>query len=203
MDIISVNINHSAGIHRIKFILDNIRLNDKIINIGSNNGTHFKNTIFWKNITNVDIDKYNISNFVQADAADLPFEDKSFNVSILADILEHVPDPVVCIKEANRVSDQIIISVPNEYEWDKRLDPFGGEKMYKYHEKLRGIPKDDTLVSQYTGDNLSHLWHNRYYDAKLLSYHLNMANLDPSFCYKVTGAGWSFFLLNVMANDNF
>jgi methionine biosynthesis protein MetW len=45
---------------------------------------------------------------------DLPFQDKAFDTVIMLDILEHLYDPEVLLREAIRVSKQnIIISVPN------------------------------------------------------------------------------------------
>jgi SAM-dependent methyltransferase len=65
-----------------------------------------------------------IQNFVQADAESLPFGDKSFDVAVLSEILEHVNNPVVAIQEARRVAHFVIICVPNEYLWSEDKKPF-------------------------------------------------------------------------------
>ncbi len=62
--------------------------------------------------------------FVQSDALKLPFQDGEFDVAVLTEMLEHVDDPVAVLKEAQRVGRRIVLSVPNEFEWDKVLAPF-------------------------------------------------------------------------------
>lgn len=64
--------------------------------------------------------KNNIGNnpkLVQADATEIPFDDNTFDVALVCDVLEHVLDPVKAMKEINRVvkkDGNIIISIPNE-----------------------------------------------------------------------------------------
>jgi SAM-dependent methyltransferase len=49
------------------------------------------------------------------DVQKLSFKDKSFDIVLCQEVLEHVPDPVVAIKELKRVAKkQLIISVPYE-----------------------------------------------------------------------------------------
>lgn len=62
--------------------------------------------------------------FVQATAQRLPFTDKQFSVAILSEILEHVALPIIVLKEAARVAERVLITVPNEYDWDIKHDPF-------------------------------------------------------------------------------
>lgn len=68
-----------------------------------------------------------------ATAEDLPFEDKFFDVSILGEILEHVYDPEVVVREAVRVTKFLVIgSTPHE----KSNWGHGGihkVKTHKYH----------------------------------------------------------------------
>ena len=96
---------------------------DKIIDIGCNKGYTFSD-FNRKNIISVDIDKYDIENFVQANAHSLPFKNKEFDIAVLGEILEHVEDPIQVLKEAKRVANKIVITVPNEYEWTEELNPF-------------------------------------------------------------------------------
>ena len=52
--------------------------------------------------------------FQVADAADLPFEDSSFDTVVSFETLEHVPDPEAVLREFHRVCRKnIIVSVPN------------------------------------------------------------------------------------------
>ncbi len=57
--------------------------------------------------------------FVRGTAETLPFKNNTFNTLIFGDVLEHVKDPYVILKEAKRVSrDKIIITLPCEKEWN-------------------------------------------------------------------------------------
>lgn len=52
--------------------------------------------------------------FVVADAHRLPFKDKEFKQALLCEILEHVDDPLQVLREASRVAEEVIITVPDE-----------------------------------------------------------------------------------------
>ena len=67
------------------------------------------------NCVNVDLDVWDVPNFVQADAHELPFSNGSFDCVVLGDILEHVLDPRKVVEEACRVSrKRVVITVPEE-----------------------------------------------------------------------------------------
>jgi methionine biosynthesis protein MetW len=57
----------------------------------------------------------------------LPFEDSAFDYVVLLDVLEHVYDPVLLLKEAARVSKQfVIVGVPNFSSLPARLQVLRG-----------------------------------------------------------------------------
>jgi len=57
--------------------------------------------------------------FVRGDAHNLPFQDNKFDTIVLGDILEHVNNPYMVLKECTRVSKhKIIITLPLEKEWN-------------------------------------------------------------------------------------
>lgn len=59
--------------------------------------------------------------FVQADAHQLPFKDKSFDTVTLSEVLEHPVDPVKLLTEAKRIACiRILVTVPDEVSWIKR-----------------------------------------------------------------------------------
>lgn len=63
-------------------------------------------------------------NYIQADATKhIPFDDKYFDCAVLSEVLEHLNDEETkaILKEAGRVADFIIITVPNEYEWPENI----------------------------------------------------------------------------------
>jgi SAM-dependent methyltransferase len=60
----------------------------------------------------------------------LPFPDRSFDLVICKDILEHILEPLAVLKEAMRVlrnSGTLVISVPNHFYWPMRLRLFVGK----------------------------------------------------------------------------
>lgn len=63
-------------------------------------------------------------NYVRADASKrIPFDDKTFDCSVLSEILEHhtMSVGVDILKEAGRVSNFVIVTVPNEWEWPEEF----------------------------------------------------------------------------------
>jgi SAM-dependent methyltransferase len=165
---------------RLKWIREQVQEGEKIVDIGSNDGHTFIDTPFMGNVTNVDIDQHPIWNFVRADAAKLPFEDKSFDVAVLAEIIEHVPDPVAVIKEANRVAKRLILTVPNEHKWTEIVKPFNTTAIMREkgidiaHEARQG---NANVTEFYTEDNYEHLWHARFYTMETLHDDLSKAGI--------------------------
>jgi SAM-dependent methyltransferase len=55
---------------------------------------------------------------VQGSALSLPFADKSFDLVMAVEVIEHLPDPEQALREIARVaSDAVVISVPWEPAW--------------------------------------------------------------------------------------
>ena len=78
----------------------------------------------------MDIDHWNLPNFTRGDICRMPFEDNEFDTVVMGDVLEHIPDAIGALKEADRVSkSNIVITLPNEYQWDERLSPFGNTEL--------------------------------------------------------------------------
>jgi len=67
-------------------------------------------------------------NIITADGYYLPFKENVFDTLVYAEVLEHVLDPVKFLKAGLRIlknNGRILITIPDEYSWPKRLDPFG------------------------------------------------------------------------------
>lgn len=66
---------------------------------------------------------------VLADVNDshMPFPDKSFDLVILSDVLEHLYEPGSILREAKRLSEKILISVPNFNSLPARLQMLLGK----------------------------------------------------------------------------
>ena len=52
--------------------------------------------------------------FIRADSKKLPFKDKEFQLVSMIDLIEHVENPELTIKEANRIAEYALIKVPME-----------------------------------------------------------------------------------------
>lgn len=144
----------------------------KILDVGCNIGE-----MFGDKATNLDIhsleDKRKesgnplliIPNFVQGDANELPFPDQSYDTVVLSEILEHMDDPLHTVLEAQRVGKQILICVPNEYQWAQDKKPF------------------------------THYDHKINFDEKLLFELIVQSKLQLIAYYKLIYAGWSYFIV--------
>ncbi|QJW92711.1 class I SAM-dependent methyltransferase [Frigoriglobus tundricola] len=88
-----------------------------------------------------------LGRFLQADLNErLPFPDRSFDTTICLDVLEHVPDDRVAIRELARVTrGRLVIAVPQEDQWMGQF-------------RLALAPyRDPTHLRYYTPDRLREL----------------------------------------------
>lgn len=188
-------------VDRISWIHENVF--GKIIDIGCHDGHVFAGTNF--QVVGVDLDKWKVPNppyidFKQADAADLPFEDNTFDVAVVAEILEHVPDPVKALSEARRVARLVVFTTPNEYNWAPEYRPLMSlEERLKldhlsFDELWKKETKDNPACIEPTNEKENpHLWHVRHYDTDMIISHLEQARLK----YRINllqYSGWSFFV---------
>lgn len=90
----------------------------------------------------------NITNFIQADANNLPFKNLSFDIAILSEILEHFERPEEPLIEAQRIAKFIIICVPNEYEWSEDKTPFTHKdhKTFFNQDRIKKLVDDSGLI---------------------------------------------------------
>lgn len=162
--------------NRFDYIKSLCNPSEKIIDIGCGGGEVFDG---WdrRNITSVDVDKYNIPNFHHADASDLPFKDKYFEVAVLGEILEHVEDPVKVIQEACRVANRVIITVPYEYKWTSDLLPFSSleSEMQRTGKSALELANEKQPTALEFCADVKHLYHIRYYTPNMLQIHIKDA----------------------------
>lgn len=71
----------------------------KVLDIGAGGSSYHK---FFPNRITLDVDETRKPDIV-GDAQKLPFEDNSFEMILCTEVLEHIPDPVMAIKEMKRV----------------------------------------------------------------------------------------------------
>ncbi|MCP9612938.1 class I SAM-dependent methyltransferase [Coprobacter tertius] len=96
-----------------------IKKKDKVLEVGSGHNPTFRSDVV--------VDKYIDSNyhrsdnimiyphqaFINADGANMPFKDKEFDYVICNQVIEHVDDPLLFVKELQRVAKRGYIELPS------------------------------------------------------------------------------------------
>jgi len=170
-----------------------------ILDIGGNQGHVFRDTGL--DVTLLDINEFERCEFPQvvADAHSLPFADNSFDITCLLELLEHVHNPILALKEAARVArKKVIFTVPNEYEWPPELMPFqqtldiqaelGKSRGISLEEKIK--ESNPTLTKL---RDLQQVYHRRWYTQELLESHLKYASLPYQVQTIKNPEGYSWF----------
>jgi len=116
-----------------KYIKKRIQKEDKILEIGCSYGFLFKYLKEYKNKIGTDISVHAIEKakkinpndkFKIMDAEKLNFEERTFNLILAFDILEHLNNPENCIKEVARVLKKggvLILTTPNPDSYSKKI----------------------------------------------------------------------------------
>lgn len=92
---------------------------DSLLDVGCGNGRYVLHYARTHETTGLDLQSYpqwdeDPERFHVGDAADLPFDDNSFDTVCCFETLEHVPDPAAVLKELHRVCRRnVIVTVPN------------------------------------------------------------------------------------------
>lgn len=180
---------------RLDWIRSNIDKKAKIVDIGCNKGHLFYG---WDrtNITSVDIDDYDLPNFVRADATKpLPFADKEFDVAVLGEIVEHMDDPVSAIREAMRICKKLIITIPWESRWTSELLPFASieERMAIEGVSTRAelAKLSNPLAKDFNTEyNFEHLYHKQFFTAESMKETLKKADIVNFKLYELRNGNW-------------
>jgi FkbM family methyltransferase len=198
-------LGQEQGLDRRQWILQQIKPGEKVLDIGCADGWVFKGTSFVPDVTSIDLDLYDIPNFIRMDASNLKFEDNKFDVAVLGEILEHVDDPVRVLKEAKRVVRRIIITVPDEANWAKEYYPY---ELPEETARRRGLTLEQVVkvsnpnAKEFYQDNFKHLFHGRHYTEPTLRQDLEKAGITYEM-KRLQYNGWSFFVVNAeTANHN-
>jgi len=165
-----------------------------VLDIGSADGWVFKGSGF--NITCLDINEFPPGEFprIVGDAHNLPFSDNSFDYCVLAEILEHVHNPILVLREAARVAKKkVVFTIPDEYHWApdhlplKTLADWVREKKQTPEQIFKeGNPSNIKL------NDLKQSFHNRWYTEEMLKSHLDYMSL-PYQIQTIAYDGWSWF----------
>jgi len=120
---------------------DWIGINKKVLDLGGRDGTLTKHFIEKNNVTLADIDEnaleYAKRNYkVETMGVDLnqslPFKDNSFDVVVMAEVLEHLPYPNITLSEIKRVlktNGRFIGNLPLAYHLKDRWQIIRGRKL--------------------------------------------------------------------------
>ena len=186
---------------RTAWILSNCKVGEKILDIGSASGFTFKGTELEPYVTSIDLDLYDFPNFFQMDAHNLTFQDQSFDVAILGDILEHVEDPVQVLKEARRVARRLVITVPDEANWAEEIHPYSSVEDQIRDQNVSSVEelakKAGPGIVEFHDDDFKHCFHNRFYTEESLRNDLKEAGILEYDFGTLKYSGFAFFTVNV------
>lgn len=161
---------------RFKFTLYHAPMGKKIIDIGCCFGTMFR-PYDWYNVTSVDLDDYShiVPNFIRANANNLPFDDDTFDIAVITEILEHQntdQDSAKVLSEACRVASKVILTVPNEYIWmdgaEGRFVTFKETVELANHDMASRARKEAPFAREHHigHGNFDHIFHHHHFDAE-------------------------------------
>lgn len=183
------------------------RCSGSILDIGTGNGHIFRGSGL--NVTALDINELKPDEFPQvvADAHGLPFEDNSFDCCVLGEILEHVHNPILVMREAARVArKKVVLTVPDEYHWPAELKPFQtlDSRLEEAGGSLNEVLKETYPALSKLRD-LTQVFHNRWYTKEILESQLKYVDL-PYQIELLKGSeqtgdmGWSHFCAVIEVN---
>jgi ubiquinone/menaquinone biosynthesis C-methylase UbiE len=103
---------------------------------------HVTNLDFDPSFADVPCNRQEGQSFVEGDATDMPFDDGSFDVVTMFDLLEHVPDDAAVARETLRVlrpGGTVLVSTPDRIRW-----------RYPYYRVFSPIcPAEETLFEEW------------------------------------------------------
>jgi SAM-dependent methyltransferase len=103
----------------IRMFEGEIKPDSMILDIGSGPGVYFqplKDKGHWVSLMDTNRYKSCPHFMTYFDGKTFPFMDKSFNLSLLITVLHHTPDPEATLREAKRVSRDLVIVIEDVYE---------------------------------------------------------------------------------------
>lgn len=111
------------GYRRIQYIIDNVPESSTVLEVGCNSGGLGKLLMVYKKcfVYGIDLNYELVKRAIrkgiyarEARAEKLPYSDKSMDVVVCSEVLEHLYDPLKALREMGRVSRQLIVgSVPH------------------------------------------------------------------------------------------
>ncbi len=175
----------------------------RILDIGAHDGAIFNDSGL--DVTLLDINGYPDSGLrrVIADAHELPFEDNSYDICTLNEILEHVHDPPQVLREAARVARlKVVFTVPSEEHWGEEHHPF-----MSLEETLqrRGLTEEEHFwasnptCTQF--NDMSQAGHRRYYNNVSLRAELARLGLPYSTMWLPSDAAMAWWVGEIYMSE--
>jgi ubiquinone/menaquinone biosynthesis C-methylase UbiE len=162
-------------LHRIEWIKGKLRKEDSILECGCAENPVFQNSPF--KVTTLDQSRRPEENClpdVVGEAENLPFPDKSFDVVCLGELLEHVPDPQVVLREAARVArKKVIVTCPDEFGWSEDLKPFWNPGHVRFYNQDTFKAELDKLGLPYRMESIR-FEHWRHFGAEIFKSKIDM-----------------------------
>jgi predicted SAM-dependent methyltransferase len=163
-----------------------------ILDVGSANGWVFIGSGL--NVTLLDINEFPPCEFPRLvmDAHNLELEDGLFDCCVLAELLEHVHNPILVLKEAYRVaSKRLVITVPNENNWSPDHTPLATLPGRREMDGREYYAKANPACVR-INDGAQAL-HNRVYNKEMLLKHLSLAGcVGKTWIGTIEYSGWSW-----------
>ncbi|MCL6579198.1 MAG: glycosyltransferase [Candidatus Bathyarchaeota archaeon] len=193
---------------RKSWILSKCKVGEKILDVGSADGWIFRGSRFEPYVTSIDLDVYDLPNFIQMDAHDLidpskSFPDQSFDVAVLGDLLEHVEDPVKVLKGAKRVARRLLITIPDPANWIPEYRPFENleQLLRRTGKTIEELAKESNPHAKLlcAKDGYKHLFHRRWYNKEMLEQQLKEAGIQDYNIENLMYDGWAFFVVEAFS----
>jgi SAM-dependent methyltransferase len=146
---------HERHVKAYEVTLERIKAGDKIIEIGHGDGYGLNMIAQKADIVGLDVDasivdyakkKYGEQYFQHYDGEHIPYEDKTFDAACMFQVIEHVPDDVLVLKEIRRVLKDgafVILTTPNRVmRVPYGEKPWNEEHLREYYpEELEAVMK--------------------------------------------------------------
>ena len=160
--------------------------NSRILDIGGGDGEPVLAGLIDPNIERWVLDIANLNqspNFIKGNIEEFSFAEETmgtFDSAVIMEVLEHLHDPVATLKKIRNVTDELLITVPNEWLWPSQLLPFKP-------------PCDDFHRA---------FGHRRYYTKDLIEKHLEEGGWEIQSMMDIQYNGWAFLLVRAKSNPD-